>query len=679
MLIGCKDCGCNEKSLDWMLQAVKELMARPEAPTYNITQNIAPIYPLVESTTTQRAIRSYTFQQMQEDMGKLVSKYPNLRQKSIGLTPGGAPLYVLEYGNPNATNHLVVINGFHGNENSASITLAQLETLILNNEYYGVDMWKDILNKDTCVHVLPMANPDCWKLIQFGWDGVPLATEEQKTNIKTWLTDYIRNYAKDEAYGSNWNAETKRDLEDYIRSLGGNPEVDYSAYVYRDEDLHCVESNLNGIDLHYNWYTPEMKATVDIALEPTNHGHPDGYIYGAQGATPYVNENAAIKAWIDNMNTSDSCISFLNYHQKGPTNIWNYRLEGYVNNRNYDCFFGLCNLMSVPYSKAVGTQSVPIGFTAWATRYITKDTTLACTMEVGWKNVAIRGDNWDNTDTNYVISPVPDSQWGDIYRWNKEVFLYMIRWYTSNRDIANRHQYLTSYNLKNTFQFDEYSIPSMQLVNQIALNAGVLWQSLSSADCDLESTWDEFKAAVAGEHAVVIMQTAQNQSITNEWPDWFKSKSGTLIMIPSTVQNTEGNYIYSVFFMPNRWGVCYFMQFGGGQWEETGTSWEWTNLTPVIPNGHAWNIVGQGSSTVAALCAYIGAYHTLELDVNKGQLTLTDLPADVGSLYTLRIIGREWGNEVQIRDFNSGNIWVNHYSTTTSALGNWYKIAASEV
>ena len=150
-------------------------------------------------------------------------------------------------------------------------------------------------------------------------------------------------------------------------------------------------------------------------------------------------------------------------------------------------------------------------------------------------------------------------------------------------------------------------------------------------------------------------------------------------MIPSTVQNTDGNYIYSVFFMPNRWGVCYFMQFGGGTWEETGTSWDWTNLTPVIPNGHAWNIVGQGSSTVAALCAYVGAYHTLELDVNKGQLTLTDLPADVGSLYTLRIIGREWGNEVQIRDFNSGNIWVNHYSTTTSALGNWYKIAASEV
>ena len=42
MLIGCKDCGCNEKSLDWMLQAVKELMARPEAPTYNISPNIAP-------------------------------------------------------------------------------------------------------------------------------------------------------------------------------------------------------------------------------------------------------------------------------------------------------------------------------------------------------------------------------------------------------------------------------------------------------------------------------------------------------------------------------------------------------------------------------------------------------------------------------------------------------------
>lgn len=650
---------------------------------YNVTNNVAEIYPLKESTSTKRAIRSYTYEQMVEDIQTLVSNYPNVRTKTIGLSVCGNPLHVVEYGSETATNHLIVINGFHGNENSGSISLAQLETLILNNLYYGVDLWKDILSKDTCVHIIPMANPDCWKLIQFGWDALPSITEEQEQNIKDWLVDYIRNYAKSEADGSNWNEETRANLEAYITSLGGDPSVDYSAYQYRDEDLHCVEANMNGIDLHYNWYTTAMKPTVDTALEPTNHGHPDGYIYGAQGLTPYVDENAAIKQWIDSMNTDDSCISFLNYHQKGPTNIWNYRLNGYVNNRNYDCFFGLSNLMSSPYSKSVGTQSVPIGFTAWATRYITKDTTLACTCEVGWKNVGIRGDNWDNTETNYVISPVPDSQWNDIYKWNKEVFLYMIRWYTSNRDISNRHQYLTSYNLKDDFQFDDYSIPSMALLNKVALNGGVLWQSLSDAGCDLTTGWNTFVSKVGNAHACVAMMTSADQGIVSNWPSWFKSKLGNLFIIPSGTAEAakEGNWIIHCFFIPNKWGCVYYSEYGGGDWNSTASTDPpyWYNLTPNINNGALWGISATGQSTIQALAAYVGMYHSWTFDVNKGQLNLTDVPSDVGQLYTVTITGRRWGNEIMIRDFNSGNIWFNHYSTTDKTIGKWYKISAAEL
>lgn len=115
------------------------------------------------------------------------------------------------------------------------------------------------MNNDTCIHVIPMANPDAWQLGLFGFDYFPNMTEEQKTFIAGFVEDYIRNYAKDEEDGSNWDIPTRANLEEYIRSLGGDPSVSYEAYVFRQEDLHVWESNANGIDLHYNWYTDSMK------------------------------------------------------------------------------------------------------------------------------------------------------------------------------------------------------------------------------------------------------------------------------------------------------------------------------------------------------------------------------------------------------------------------------------
>lgn len=76
-----------------------------------------------------------------------------------------------------------------------------------------------------------MANPDAWQLGLAGFSYFPDMGDETKELIKSLLEDYIRNYAKDEALGSNWDAESKENLENYIRSLGGNPDIDYSAYV----------------------------------------------------------------------------------------------------------------------------------------------------------------------------------------------------------------------------------------------------------------------------------------------------------------------------------------------------------------------------------------------------------------------------------------------------------------
>lgn len=642
---------------------------------YNNTFNITDNTKLADAVIPRKLIRNYTYDMMVEDIDTLMLNYPKVRKKIIGTSVLGLPLIAMEYGTETATRHMFVFNGFHGTDCSASIAIAQMEVLAKNATYGGVDMWSEILDNDTCIHVIPMANPDAWMLGLQGYSYFNDIPEAIKTKIEELTTDYIRNHAKDEPNGSTWDVESRTDLEDYIRSLGGDPSVSYEAYVFREKDLHAWKANANGIDLHYNWWTDSMKKTVDAALKGVNYGHADAYVYGAQGIRAYVDENASYRAYISQYERSDGnyYFTFMNYHQKGPTNIWNYRLEGLQNNRNFDCGVQLCELMQVPYSPQVGNQSTPIGFSAWAGINYAGNYTLSYTNEVGWKHVKKRGDWWDDENSDIVRSPVPDNQWNDIYTSNKAVFIWMLRYYASLRDVWNRHQYLSEYNLKDKYTDERFAIPSMAMMMNIANKVGAYYTSLSEmgfSNYGIGASLGDILTKLNWE-ASATFNVGSAMTVAKDLPTWTFSKSGNMKIFPvSSKQMMCEFYVNKTTFIYR----CLYIKDSDTEMHRT----EWVNATPSTTDYVSMGIAdGVVNSSVKAIASKVPIYHELIIDLNKNDNNVAGLPSNVGDYYRLKVTGHRPNNRVEITDISSGNIWVNHYSRTNDELQTWYKIQAS--
>lgn len=642
---------------------------------YNNTFNITDSTKLADAVIPRKLIRNYTYDMMVEDIDTLMLNYPKVRKKIIGTSVLGLSLIAMEYGTETATRHMFVFNGFHGTDCSASIAIAQMEVLAKNATYGGVDMWSEILDNDTCIHVIPMANPDAWMLGLQGYSYFNDIPEAIKTKIEELTTDYIRNHAKDEPNGSTWDVESRTDLENYIRSLGGDPSVSYDAYVFREKDLHAWKANANGIDLHYNWWTDAMKQTVDAALKGVNYGHADAYVYGAQGIRAYVDENASYRAYISQYERSDGnyYFTFMNYHQKGPTNIWNYRLKGLQNNRNFDCGVQLCELMQVPYSPQVGNQSTPIGFSAWAGINYAGNYTLSYTNEVGWKHVKKRGDWWDDENSDIVRSPVPDNQWNDIYTSNKAVFIWMLRYYASLRDVWNRHQYLSEYNLKDSYTDERFAIPSMAMMLNIANKVGAYYTSLSQmgfSNYGIGASLDDILTKLNWE-ASATFNVGSAMTVAKDLPTWTFTKSGNMKIFP--VSSTQ----MMCEFYPNKTTFtyrCLYIKDSDTEMHRT----DWVNITPTTTDYVSMGIAeGIVNSSVKAIASKVPIYHELIIDLNKNDNNVAGLPSDVGDYYRLKVTGHRPNNRVEINDISSGNIWVNHYSRTNNELQTWYKIQAT--
>ena len=634
--------------------------------TYNNTFIFNNTNALADAQIPKKLIRSYSYDDMVRDMDILCTNYPKIRRKSLGLSVLGLNLWCLEYGTENATRHLFVFNGFHGNEATASIALSQLEVLVKNEVYGGINLWNEILNNDTCIHVVPMANPDAWQLGLYGFDYFPNMTEDQKTFIAGFVEDYIRNYAKDEKDGSNWDIPTRANLEEYIRSLGGDPSASYEAYVFRQEDLHVWEANANGIDLHYNWYTDSMKKTVDLALENINHGHPNAYVYGAQGSRAYLDENNIYYNYIRSFENENSYFNFLNYHQKGPTNIWNYRLEGLQNNRTFDCGNKLCELMQVPYSPYVGNQSTPIGFTAWGGINFKNPYTLSFTIEVGWSYNKLRGDWWNDSLTGEPQrSPVPDSQWENIYISNKAVYIWFIRYYTSFRDIWNRHQYLSEYNIKDKITDERFAIPSMSLIRSLANKVGSIYSGLNNLGLTATATLQDVLNKLNFQDSLT-MGVTPSLTISNDLPFWSYSKTGYLDIYPMTPSSMvidfyvrKTNYLYRKIYYTD------------------GSFTDWINMTPITTDYKSLDVTdGIPNATIEQLASKVNIYQTLIIDLDKNKNNIIGIPEEVGTNYRLEITGKRPNNRITITDIRSGNIYINNYSRTNGTVGKWYKIQA---
>ena len=135
----------------------------------------------------------YTFAQMWEDMGALQAQYPQLINISvIGSSEEGRKIPVLQIGNPNAPNHVLMQGAMHGREHATAWLLMAIADYSLSQGYLS--------DSAVCYHIIPMTNPD----------GVTISQTMtlSKSQRAIYKSDKSLGYTSDTAlvYAQQWKA-----------------------------------------------------------------------------------------------------------------------------------------------------------------------------------------------------------------------------------------------------------------------------------------------------------------------------------------------------------------------------------------------------------------------------------------------------------------------------------------
>lgn len=182
----------------------------------------------------------YTYDYMVHDLDELSRRYPShMSYRSIGTTADGRSIYEVTVGNPYARNHVLIPAAIHGREYiTSNLVMKQIEYALC---YYDTGGWdgkklSDMFN-DTCLHFVPMANPDGVSISQFGLDGI--RNEELRKNIEQIYNNDLaagRTSASLDEYLVRWKANARGvDLNQNFDSnwnniTGSSPEPSYSGY-----------------------------------------------------------------------------------------------------------------------------------------------------------------------------------------------------------------------------------------------------------------------------------------------------------------------------------------------------------------------------------------------------------------------------------------------------------------
>lgn len=284
-----------------------------------------------------------------------------------------------------------------------------------------------------------------------------------------------------------------------------------------------------------------------------------------------------------------------------------------------------------------------------------------------------RGDWWDDENSDIVRSPVPDNQWNDIYTSNKAVFIWMLRYYASLRDVWNRHQYLSEYNLKDSYTDERFAIPSMAMMLNIANKVGAYYTSLSEmgfSNYGINASLNDILTKLNWE-ASATFNVGSAMTVAKDLPTWTFTKSGNMKVFPVSSRQMMCE------FYPNKTTFtyrCLYIKDSDTEMHRT----DWVNITPTTTDYVSMGIAeGVVNSSVKAIASKVPIYHELIIDLNKNDNNVAGLPSDVGDYYRLKVTGHRPNNRVEINDISSGNTWVNHYSRTDDVLQKWYKIQAN--
>lgn len=230
-------------------------------------------------------VGTYTYQEMQVDLNSLKATYPKMQMDVLGNTIDGRQLYHVVVGNPSAPHKILVHGGIHAREYiSSQLVMREIVALLemqQNNLLYHGQSVATLL-QNTCIHFVPMVNPDGITLVQGGVDA--LNTQAAKTMVMSMA-------AQDQV----------TDLAAYLRKW---------------------KNNINGVNLNRNFDAFWQEATPKV-------DHPSNMFYKGTGPESEVESKAL--ANLCRQLRPDYTIS---YHTQGRVIYWyfgetgNYKAKG---------------------------------------------------------------------------------------------------------------------------------------------------------------------------------------------------------------------------------------------------------------------------------------------------------------------------------------------------------------
>lgn len=230
-------------------------------------------------------VGTYTYQEMQVDLNSLKATYPKMQMDVLGNTIDGRQLYHVVVGNPSAPHKILVHGGIHAREYiSSQVVMREIVALLemqQNNWLYHGQSVATLL-QNTCIHFVPMVNPDGITLVQGGIDA--LNTQAAKTMVMSMA-------AQDQV----------TDLATYLRKW---------------------KNNINGVNLNRNFDAFWQEATPKV-------DHPSNMFYKGTGPESEVESKALANLCRQLM--PDYTIS---YHTQGRVIYWyfgetgNYKAKG---------------------------------------------------------------------------------------------------------------------------------------------------------------------------------------------------------------------------------------------------------------------------------------------------------------------------------------------------------------
>ena len=189
---------------------------------------------------------AYTYQNMVADLNALQAAFPSMQMSVLANTVDGRQIYHVVVGNPQAPHQILVHAGIHAREYIVSqLAMREIASLLVMQQgnllYQGQSV--AALLQNTCIHFVPMVNPDGITLVQGGIDA--LNTEAAKAQVQsiiaadgaTNVSSYLRQW-KNNINGVNLN----RNFDAYWQEA--TPKVNHPSNMnYKGTAAECeIES-----------------------------------------------------------------------------------------------------------------------------------------------------------------------------------------------------------------------------------------------------------------------------------------------------------------------------------------------------------------------------------------------------------------------------------------------------